>query len=218
MYLYFYLASVFICFLCSSLALGKRTGFHLRFFAFIMFLTLLVEIIANYFLSYTHLKNRNSLYNLFLPVELSSFLVYYYMIFQSKLIQKILLFEIFIIIAVWIYTTYFGAGTLSKWNNNFIIIGFLCIITTAAVYCYQLFISEELIDFSKNTEFWISVALLMFYMINLPFLGMYQFVIDNFYDFAESLKGILQVSGCLMYLMIGYAYILHSWNSKRLEI
>lgn len=212
MFFYLYIFILGLSFLTSLVSFKLNYPIHLKIFSILLGITLINEIIANYFLTALHLRSNHPVYNVFMLIEFWVFAFYYSFILKSRF-QKIInrlfliLFPVF-----WYITTFHLFNGLNHWNSYLILAGFSFTVFWSVAYCYQLFTSAQLIRFRRHSEFWIAIGLIIFYSCNLPYLGMYNFLSNNFPELAEQLKKVLQPTNCIMYFLFIYAYLCRTTN------
>ncbi len=193
--------------------LTSLTGFkfnypvHLKIFSILLGITVLTEVIANFFLSNLHLPSNHPVYNIFMLIEFWAYAFYYHYIIRNKILKKIITVFLILFPVFWFITIFYLFDGLEHWNSYLILVGFSFTILWSAAYCYQLFTSAGLIKFRYQSEFWIAIGLIIFYTCNLPYLGMYNFLGANYSELAQQLKKVLQPTNCLMYSLFIYAYL-----------
>ncbi len=215
MIFYLYITILAFAFIVSLISFKLNYKIHLKIFSVLLGLTLVNEIIANYFLSVLHLRSNLPVYNIFMLIEFWVFALYYSYILKSRF-QKIIIRLFLILFPVfWYITTFHFFNGLNHWNSYLILAGFSFTVFLSVAYCYRLFTSDQLIKFRKQSEFWIAIGLIIFYSCNLPYLGMYNYLSNNFSELALQLKKVLQPTNCLMYALFIYAYICRTTNTMK---
>jgi hypothetical protein len=202
---YFYILIVIISFICSLVSFRLLYPFHLKLFSILLFITVVTELISNFFLTPLHLNSNYPVYNIFTLIEYPLLGLFFRIIITNKNFKILCLAFIIIFPIFWFYIFLF-VYKLDEWNSYGIIFGDLFIITFAARYLYELFTSNELIQFGKHTEFWISVALIFYCCCELPITGILNFWINDSKTTLRLLN-ILQLLNIAMYSIFIYAFL-----------
>ena len=202
-----YILIVLLALLASLISFKNDYPLHLRIFSLLLGLTLATEIFSHYYIGFIHLKTNLPVYNVFMLIEFWVYGLYYRIIINFKTIKKIIGYFLFVFPIFWFFTVFIIFKSLDIWNSYLIIVGFLFSIFWPSIFCYQLFTSSLLINFRTSNEFWIAIAMIIFYTCNLPYLGMYHFITNSYPKLAEQLKIVLQLSDSLMYLIFIYAFL-----------
>jgi hypothetical protein len=145
-------------------------------------------------------------YNLLWGVQYLIIAYFYYHTLQSRIIKKVILvffvlFPIFFFInACWIQ----GFYTLQTYS---IVLGGSFMLLFAVAYIWQLYISTETQSIFRDPVFWFSLAWLFYYGLTAPYLGMLNYLLSNFPNFAYNYYiWVIDVSDCLRnsLLVIGF--------------
>lgn len=189
-----------------SVALYPQLPLPLKVLTFVIGLGLLGECAG--FLMYRYIETNLPVYNVVLLGEYMGYAYFYKLVTRISWIKKtahwfVLLFPLF-----WCISIVWFSGLL-PWNSYVFISGCVFVIFFALSYFYQA-ISDDLAEpLHKKPEFWISTGLILFYTANLPFLGMYNFLINHYVELAEQLGDVLRVMNIIMYSLFAYAFICH---------
>jgi len=147
----------------------KNNPAYLRIFPSYCVMSLIAEILNNYWLLEDYLapsKKLSILSNMYTCYELIFFTYFLILIIHSKLAKKILvILDIcFFLFCGWTFVTrglYSGAGPI-------ILFECLILIIPCLVYFRELFTLQKHIDLSKEPSFWIVTAMLFYYFIFPP--------------------------------------------------
>jgi hypothetical protein len=159
------------------------------------------NIIARYYK-----LNNHFYYNLVWGVQYMVIAYFYYHTLQSRIIKKIIvgffaLFPIFFIInASWIQGFY-------RLQTYSIVLGASFMLLFAVSYIWQVYTSTETQSIFRDPVFWFSLAWLFYYGLTAPYLGMLNYLLNNFYDFASDYYlWVIDFSDCLRssLLIIGF--------------
>jgi hypothetical protein len=151
--------------------------------------------------------NNHFLYNLLWGAQYMVIAYFYYHTLISRVLKKIILvffglFPIFFIInACWIQEFY----TLQTYS---IVLGGSFMLLFAIAYIWQVYTSLETQSIFRDPIFWFSVSWLFYYGLNVPYLGMLNYLLENdpkfargFYfmviDFSDCLRNLLLIIGFL---------------------
>ncbi len=185
-----------------SLLHFKKHPLHLKIFSSFLGITLITEICANFLLNVFHLKSNFPVYNIFMLIEYPLLAYYFKLIISSKTTKKIINLFLCLFPIFWFLTTAYIFG-LNGWNSYVIMSGDLFIICISARYLYELFTSDNLIDFKRFPEFWIAAALIFYSCCELPITGILNYLAYH----NTSLNNILQVLNIIMYATFIYAFL-----------
>ena len=186
----------------------------LVFVFFYAFIDTAGNIIARYYVDTAgniiarHNKlNNHFYYNLVWGVQYMVIAYFYYYTLQSRVIKKIILgffalFPIFFIINACCVQGFYTLQTYS------IVLGASFMLLFAVSYIWQVYTSTETQSIFRDPVFWFSLAWLFYYGLNLPYLGMLNYLLENdpkfalrFYvrviDFSDCLRNLLLIIGLL---------------------
>jgi len=178
---------------------------HFKLLLVFVFLYAFIDTAGAIIARIYELKNH-FLYNLLWGVQYMIIAYFYYHTLQNRIIKKILLvffvlFPIFFIIsAFWIQ----GFYTLQTYS---IVLGASFMLLFAVSYIWQVYTSTETQSIFRDPVFWFSLAWLFYYGLTAPYLGMLNYLLNNFYDFASDYYvWVIDFSDCLRssLLIIGF--------------
>jgi hypothetical protein len=210
-----YLTTILAASIVSLTAFRLNYPFHLKLLAALLLGTSITELVAFTFVHILHINGNGQVYNIFMLVEFWVYAFYYYLIIRKNLYKKIITGFLMVYPVFWCWAVFYVFPGLIWWNSYVVVAGYLFTVLCSIGCCLQIFTDEELIDFKKCSEFWVAVALILFYTVNLPYFGMYYYLTANFADYAYSLKVIVQSSGIVLYAVFGYAFICQTTNTTR---
>jgi len=208
---YLYTAVIGVSFLSSLIRSRLDMPFHLKLFSLLLGLTFFVECTAVWMMK-THHSNVG-LYNSFMLIEFWVYGYYYYQIIHVRRIKNIIQGYLWIFPIFWTIVV-FGIFGWKNWNSYVVIAGSLCVISFSVVYYYQLFAAPDPIPLGRLPEFWIATGLILFYSCNLPYMGMLNFLVNNYLVLAEKLLTVLRILIIIMYSLFTYAFLCRI-NTKR---
>jgi hypothetical protein len=186
---------------------------HFKLLLAFVFLYAFVDTTGAIMARYYELKNH-FLYNLVWGVQYMIIAYFYYHTLQNRIIKKInlgffaLYPTFFIINACWIQ----GFYTLQTYS---IVLGASFMLLFAVSYIWQVYTSTETQSIFRDPVFWFSVAWLFYYGLNAPYLGMLNYLLNNFYDFAFRYYVIvIDVSDCLRNLLLIIGFLCNRTATK----
>lgn len=211
-----YLLTLLLCFICSLISFRLHYPFHLKLFSLLMGAAVLSEFFAYYGPKIWGYKNNLPVYNIYHLFEFCGVAYFYRFIIHNIKIKTAI--DIFLIA----YTLYWAVNVfiihnIGDWNSNIEVVGGVFTVFLAATYCYRLFVSDELVHFRTSSEFWISVATIIYYSTMLPITGMFYYLTAHFTTLALHLTDYLKVANILMYSLIIYAYLCRVRMKKKLS-
>jgi hypothetical protein len=213
---YFLIASLFIAFACSLINF-RLHAVHLKIFSVLLGIDLLNELLASFGMSYLRawygLKSNLPIYNSFILVEFMMYAMFFFYIVEIKWFRKFIITFMMLFPLLWLISVFYIFG-ISGWNSYIQVAGSTFTILASIVFLYQLYTQEELVSLSRNTEFWISVSLLVFYICNLPYTGMLNYLIKNYEPLAVEFAHILTLLNIVMYSIIIYAFLCRIKTTK----
>jgi hypothetical protein len=168
---------------------------------------LVIEVCAVYLLKALHLKTNNYLYNTAMLIEFWGYAYFYRSIIKSRVIKRMLTWYVCLFPAFWIIIV-FVVLKFNEWNSYLSDAGSVCTIIISTLVYYQLFTTSRLVRLTASFEFWIATALILYYTVNFTFLGMLNFLSNNYRPFAVKLLTVLQVSNIVFYAIITCAFII----------
>jgi hypothetical protein len=198
---YIYVVFIAIAFL-SSLPLYRLDILHPKLIALVMGLDLVIEIIGN--IQRAHHQPNALVYDLALLEEFFLYGLYFKLIIPIRWYQVVIRCYLVILPVVWAITS-FGVMGVHDWNSHLYDFGSLFIVLSSAVYYYQLFTAEKLVELHNSFEFWVATALLFYFASTQPYLGMLGYLNKTFRPLAHAGISILQIINIIFYSLITYA-------------
>ena len=189
----------------ALIAFRRWLPLHFKLLLVFVFLYAFVDTAGAIIARIYDLKNH-FLYNLLWGAQYMIIAYFYYHTLQSRIIKKIILgffalFPIFFIInASWIQGFY-------RLQTYSIVLGASFMLLFAVSYIWQVYTSTETQSIFRDPVFWFSLAWLFYYGLTAPYLGMLNYLLHNFYDFASDYYlWVIDFSDCLRstLLIIGF--------------
>ncbi len=205
---YTYLICLAFCFMCSVINFNKHPR-HLKVLSILLLLTIINECFAFWGPSLFKLPDNLSLYNVFIPIELTLYTLYFILVITLRWFKKFASTLLIVFPIIW-YFCVIRIFSFQNWNSYISILESILIIFMTTVYYYQLFILTPLTRLKKLSEFWIATGLLIFYPCTLPFTGMLNYLLDNYVKYKTLATGLvinLQVFNIILYSLIAYSFL-----------
>lgn len=206
---YILLITLFFAAACSLIKF-RLHAVHLKIIAVLLVLDLGNELLASF--GYTFLKqnfgikNNLVIYNSFVLFQFMAYAWYFCIVIRLKWFKKFCAAFMLLFPLLWIISVLYVFG-IYNWNSYIHVAGSAFTIIACAIFFYQLYTQDELVSLPTHTEFWIAVALFIFYTCNLPYTGMLNYLINNALDVAETLAFVLRLLNIVMYCILIYAFV-----------
>ncbi|TYR34743.1 hypothetical protein FXV77_14835 [Sphingobacterium phlebotomi] len=185
-----------------------------RIIALVVLYTGLVEWSVFYKREFLPDKANAQIYNCFMLGQYLALAYYFRQIVQSSRVRKGIQVFMYLYPVFW-YVFVFFIFKLNEWNSYVFIIGGVCTILWAVIYCYELLVADEPVMLRYNEKFWIAIGLIFFYVCSVPYMGMYRFLTAYYTNLATLLHVPLQISNIVMYYLFTYAFICQLTITKR---
>ncbi len=211
---YIYLGILTMAGLTAIVTIRRGLSSPTKIIAVLVFYTTFVEWSAFYKIDFLQDKNNVQMYNFFMLVQYLAFAYYFQQMIKSISVHKVIyVFQYFF--PIFWYILVFFVFKIDEWNSYSYIVGGVFTIFWAIAYCYELFTANEPLILSRNSEFWIAIGLLFFYVCSVPYMGMYRFLTEYHPYLATLLWIPLQVLNIFMYSLFTYAFICQLTATKR---
>ena len=146
------------------------------------------------------------IYNSYRLFEFTGYAFFYKQIIKGPFVKKIITWFLVLFPLYW-FVTMFLVFDITEWVSYLPVLGNVFTVFFAAVYCYELFVSDDLTKFSKSPELWISLGLIIYYACNLPYEGMLNYLWQNYKPLAKQLVVLLNILNIVMYSMFVYSFL-----------
>jgi len=211
---YIYLASLAIA---TIIGLIKFRGLPVHFKGIILMMPyiLLTEICAAFFRDLIDEANIMAQYNLVMLIEFLIYAYFFKQIIISELVKKIITIFMIIFPIFWCISVFF-IFKITQWNSYVFLLGGTFTIIWALIYFYQLLTSFESTPIKSCGEFWIALGVIIFYSCNVPFMGIYNFLLINYPSLILNFQIVLQIANIAMYSLFTYAFLCKTTNTTKL--
>jgi len=189
----------------ALISFRRRFPLHFKTLLIFVFLYAVVDTIGNIMAAFYELPNH-FLYNILYGIQYLVIAFFYYYILKNTSLKKVILgffflFPLFFIVnSCWIQ----GFYILQTYS---IVLGGTFMLLFAIAYIWQVYTSLETQSIFRDPIFWFSLAWLFYYGLNVPYLGMLNYLLKNYPNFAlEYYIKVIYVSDCLRstLLIIGF--------------
>jgi len=207
---------VFFSWAASIVALivfRRRMPLHFKLLLVFVFLYAFADTAGAIIGSYYRLKNH-FLYNLVWGMQYMVIAYFYYHTLQGRIIKRIILIffalfpTFFLVNAFWIQ----GFYMLQTYS---IVLGGSFMLLFAVAYIWQVYTSTETQSIFRDPVFWFSLAWLFYYGLTAPYLGMLNYLLANFPDFAyDYYIMVIDFSDCLRNLLLIIGFLCNRTATK----
>jgi hypothetical protein len=130
--------------------------------------------------------NNTWIYNIFLPFFYFYLAQVFLKILDDAVVKGIIFgFNYVFIVFVVVNSLFFQQTFSGQLQTHTIVFGGTFIIFLAGVYFWQLYLSPSSDPIRKDPYFWLSLSMILYGAGSVPFLGMYNFLSDRFYEFTQ---------------------------------
>jgi hypothetical protein len=211
---YFYLASITIFTIIGFIKFRHSQPVHFKGIILMMPYILLTEICAAIFRNLIKYENIMLQYSIIMLIEFLVYAYFFKQIIISKLVKKMILIFMFVFPVFWCISVFFIFKS-RDWNSYVFLTGGTFTIVWALIYCYQLLISVEDNSISGNGEFWIALGIIIFYSCEVPFMGLFNFLKENYPSLIVDFQAGLQIINIIMYSLFTYAFLCKKTNTTK---
>jgi hypothetical protein len=191
----------------ALLTFRRSYPFHFKALLIFVFLYSIVDTIGNVMAAY-YKQNNLFLYNILYGVQYIVIAFFYYYILQNLTLKKMIkgfffVFPLFFIINSIVIQGFYPLQTYSH------VLGGGFILLLAVAYIWQVYTSLETQSIFRDPVFWISLSLLFYFGLNVPYLGMLNYLLNlkSHPNFAlDYYTWVIYISDCLRssLLIIGF--------------
>jgi hypothetical protein len=189
----------------ALISFRRRFPLHFKTLLIFVFVYAIVDTTGNVMAAYYGINNH-FLYNILYGIQYLVIAFFYYHTLRNTSLRRIILlffflFPLFFIVnSCWIQ----GFYTLQTYS---IVLGGSFILLFAIAYIWQVYTSLETQSIFRDPIFWFSLAWLFYYGLNVPYLGMLNYLLkkDPIFALAYYIK-VIYFSDCLRstLLIIGF--------------
>jgi hypothetical protein len=180
----------------------RKTGKENLFFIIGYLLFSLIDIFCYFYFDLTRLPTDIFYVIGFLMIVFFLYLFYYYQLLYVPVLKKIqtVILALFVLnIAVMFYTE---DDLLHHFSFNMLYVDILLLLFSIILFLYQTFNSDKILGISNYLPFWISVALLIFFIGSIPILFFRNTVSESIYFFILFMLNLIS-NGILILGLMG---------------
>lgn len=169
--------------IAGTISVNKTSPAYLKVFAVFLWLMLSVEVTGNIIA----LKGINNqwLYNSFIIVMYLVIPYVYYYLLRNELLRKLILFYFFAF-SVFVIINTVKWQPFAQFQTNHVVFGGSFIFLLAAAYFWQLYQADDTKRITRDTGFWFSIGLLLYYGVHVPMLGMLNYLWEHYPKFITN--------------------------------
>lgn len=188
-----------------------KSALSLRIVAIISGMNFLFEVVGNY-MGYLGINNI-WLYNVSDLIRFPLWFMFFHFIFISPRQKSITLLFAILFPILWIVLTFFQS--ISIFQTYSFIIGSILLLILCFLYLFNEYKSNSTESVFRNPTLWICLGLLFYYSLNLPFIGLYNWLNGISSNFTLTYFYICVIgSSILLSLLIIIAFLCNSRNKK----
>jgi hypothetical protein len=121
--------------------------------------------------------NGNLMFNILNFFEFNLILLHFRIISKEKITNKVVSLILVLFNISFIFSTIIlGEGNLYEFNGIISAVGALLTSVVLVLYLREFLLSDELLNYSKNINFWITVGLLFYYLGTMPLMGAFNII------------------------------------------
>ncbi|MDR3024213.1 hypothetical protein [Chryseobacterium sp.] len=180
----------------------RKTGKENLFFIIGYLLFSLIDIFCYFYFDLTRLPTDIFYVIGFLMIVFFLYLFYYYQLLYVPVLKKIqtVILALFVLnIAVMFYTE---DDLLHHFSFNMLYVDILLLLFSIILFLYQTFNSDKILGINNYLPFWISVALLIFFIGSIPILFFRNTVSESIYFFILFMLNLIS-NGILILGLMG---------------
>ena len=206
MYFYVYIIFIVISFLAGITVYFQRdVKLYLRLFPVFLLLTIIVELIAAYYMR-IYKSYPTTLYSLFTSFE---FLFYAYVlkeIINNRRMKKIFFYVAGLYLTLVILNFLFVQKT-SSFTSVTYVLGSVFIVAGSIYYFYEQFQLPQSVNLARQPAFWICSGLLFYYCCGFPVYGPWNFLKSVPYFIQKNLYVFVVLLNVFLYSSFTIAFL-----------
>lgn len=198
----------------AALHYKKLKEKKLESFPAFLFFVFFGELFA-FFLAYKYRTNI-LFHNIFATVQI----VYYLLLIRhqvsSKAAKKVLLLMALGYILLSVLNALYVQSISKELMCYAFTVGCLLISVSLVYFFYELILSNDIADYPKKPFFWIGLGLFIFYICNIPFMSIYNYLSNNYPVIFVAYFSIIEFLNYIMYTFFIIGIL--CTNRKRLPL
>lgn len=186
---------------------------YFKVFPFYLLLIFILDYFSSKIIGSFNMLSIEYFCKIVIPIEFLFYYWFYYMFFDKRIFKNVALAG-----AVIYGLSYIGEFYVMNrsadffWSTSYLV-GGVVLLTIIIAYFYDLLTSDRILTFTKERFFYISLGLFMFYILSLPYYGLFNNI--NFFktyaSFSQYYYSAVNFSLCVMALLFGISFI---WGTR----
>ncbi len=179
----------------------------LKYFIILIWYSFFNELFALFYSE--HVNNSNAFfYNVYQILEFIFYFVMYKQTVQ-KLLNKKIISYLMALYFVSVIVNCFFSNFLEEFFVPSLMVGAGGVVVSIILYFSEILNSDQILNINKMLKFWISVALLIFYVPNIPF-----WVVRKYYVDSPTLPYIFNINFVLVFIVNVLFILGFIWSGK----
>lgn len=163
-----------------------------------LFFLLAGELIGIFLIGKIYHSNINY-YNSFSTLQIGYFLILIYKSLYSNWAKKVLAYCIAFFLLASVVNYYLIRNDVNALTSYSFTIGCLFITLGSAYFFYELLVSTNVENYTTYPRFWIMLGLFIFYVCNIPYMSVYNYLSLNYMRIFTAYFKIIEVLNYIMY-------------------
>ncbi|CAI8847485.1 hypothetical protein [Chryseobacterium sp. IT-36CA2] len=172
----------------------RKTGKENLFFIIGYLLFSLIDIFCYFYFRLTSMPTDIFYVIGFLMIVFFLYLLYYYQLLYVPLLKKIQIIILILFVLNIIVMFYTEDDLLHHFSFNMLYVDILLLLFSIILFLYQTFNSDKILGINNYLPFWISVALLIFFIGSIPILFFRTTVSESIYFFILFMLNLISNS------------------------
>lgn len=205
------IASEALCFITGLFFIRKISATPLRWLPAILgfiFISDLIGIILTQYVFVTHKLAFNlPYYNLTTSIII---ILWTYLIIQNLeqgICKSAITLGLVCFILFFMFNVIYIQDLLKALHTYSFTMGSFLLCLGTVCYVKQLVDGDRIIHLKQDPMFWISVGLFSFYIINIPYMAMYNYLLEHYLDLLSALRKVTLFLSYFMYLCIFFGLL-----------
>ncbi len=197
----------FVTAIIGTLYYGNYKGSFLKYFLLVLWYTAINDFVSGYFIRYFN-GNTVILYNIYQILVFCYILILFRSSLSNRKYKKWISPFIFAYLCSVAIMSFFDSFRYDYQVNSFII-GAIFIVVSISFYFSEILRSDKIIEINYIPLFWISIAMLVYYVPSIPF-----FVVRKYYVNSPTIPYIFYLNYFLIFVVNVLYIIGFIWSGK----
>jgi hypothetical protein len=195
-------------FVSSIIFWKKIKNSYWKYFSLYLLLIVISETIGRYLTHHNMDTANHQFYNYFeIPME---FTFFYWLFYRAQNKSKFRWLPIVcaaVYCASWLTDIFYFSKMQFVFYSFSYTVGNLLLLVLVLRFFIQLVTSDDILTFSQNMLFWVSLGALMFYLGTFPYYGLRNSIAYNYREIYITYSYIVYILDCFMYLMFIFSFV-----------